>query len=377
MDKSAMSRLFRILIWTFLLASMYGQVLFDDMGDQQRSADLALYFMRTEFQQFSQDIERLVMKKIDRVANIIEVKINKMETKNNECFTTIHKEQRLLSQKSEYLVTNLSTNIEKINDQMSTIHTEHRLFRPKMISVATKVDTLLYNCKKNNLEARENVLNDMRNGSDCANILENYPDTRLRDGVYNIMVSNKTKAVYCDMTTDNGGWTVIQRRVNGSVDFNRNWADYKNGFGFAEHEHWIGNDMLHVLTSLKPQELRVDMERFNGEKAYAVYSNFSVGDEASKYQLQVNGYSGTAGDGLNYNTNMKFSTRDQDNDECDCDCANERRSAWWFDYCAYANPNGLYTDSEKTGSTYYIMWSKWKNSYMSLKTMQLMIRPRA
>lgn len=88
------------------------------------------------------------MKKIDRVANIIEVKISKMETKNNECFTTIHKEQRLLSQKSEYLVTNLSTNIEKINDQMTTIHTEHRLFRPKMISVATKVDTLLYNCKK-------------------------------------------------------------------------------------------------------------------------------------------------------------------------------------------------------------------------------------
>lgn len=152
MDKSAMGRLFRILIWTFLLASMYGQVLFDDMGDRQRSADLALYFMRTEFQQFSQDIERMVMKKIDRVANIIEVKISKMETKNNECFTTIHKEQRLLSQKIEYLVTNLSTNFEKINDQMTTIHTEHRLFRPKMISVATKVDTLLYNCKKNNLE---------------------------------------------------------------------------------------------------------------------------------------------------------------------------------------------------------------------------------
>lgn len=175
-----MGRLFRILIWTFLLASMYGQVLFDDMGDRQRSADLALYFMRTEFQQFSQNIERMVMKKIDRVANIIEVKISKMETKNNECFTTIHKEQRLLSQKIEYLVTNLSTNFEKINDQMTTIHTEHRLFRPKMISVATKVDTLLYNCKKNNLEERENVLNDMRNGSDCANILENYPDTRLK-----------------------------------------------------------------------------------------------------------------------------------------------------------------------------------------------------
>lgn len=56
-----------------------------------------------------------------------------------------------------------------------------------------------------------------------------------------------------------------------------------------------GNEMLHTLTSLKPQELRVDMGRFNGEKAYALYSNFSVGDEASKYKLEVNGYSGNAG----------------------------------------------------------------------------------
>lgn len=57
----------------------------------------------------------------------------------------------------------------------------------------------------------------------------------------------------------------------------------------------IGNELLHRLTSLKPQELRVDMERFSGEKAYAVYSSFSVGDEANKYQLLVNGYSGNAG----------------------------------------------------------------------------------
>lgn len=54
--------------------------------------------------------------------------------------------------------------------------------------------------------------------------------------------------------------------------------------------------MLHKLTSLKPQELRADMQSFNGEKAYAVYSNFSVGDEASKYKLEVNGYSGNSGE---------------------------------------------------------------------------------
>lgn len=58
--------------------------------------------------------------------------------------------------------------------------------------------------------------------------------------------------------------------------------------------------MLHSLTALNSQELRVDMERFNGEQAYAVYSSFYVGDEASKYSLQVDGYSGTAGKIIRY-----------------------------------------------------------------------------
>lgn len=58
---------------------------------------------------------------------------------------------------------------------------------------------------------------------------------------------------------------------------------------------FTGNDMLHILTSQEPQKLRVDMERFNGEKAYALYSRFSVADEASKYTLNVDDYRGDAG----------------------------------------------------------------------------------
>eukprot|EP00105_Crassostrea_gigas_P010506 XP_011425801.1 PREDICTED: tenascin-R [Crassostrea gigas] len=135
--------------------------------------------------------------------------------------------------------------------------------------------------------------------------------------------------------------------------------------------------MLHRLTSIKPQELRVDMERLNGEKAYAVYSSFSVGDEASKYQLQVTGHSGNAGDGMDYNNNRKFSTLDQDNDRWDSvNCATYHRSAWWFNDCTLTNPNGEYADSEKTDEK-YVTWWHWKNSWMSLKSIQLMIRPRA
>lgn len=56
--------------------------------------------------------------------------------------------------------------------------------------------------------------------------------------------------------------------------------------------HYTGNDMLHRLTSLRIQELRVDMQKFKpvGSKAYAGFSQFSVGDEASKYKLKIFGY---------------------------------------------------------------------------------------
>lgn len=45
------------------------------------------------------------------------------------------------------------------------------------------------------------------------------------------------------------GWTVIQRRINGTVDFYRGWNDYKNGFGDLLTEFWLGNEKIHQLTS--------------------------------------------------------------------------------------------------------------------------------
>ena len=105
--------------------------------------------------------------------------------------------------------------------------------------------------------------------------------------------------VLCDMTTNGGGWTVFQRRLNGSVDFYRDWSSYKNGFGDLHGEFWLGNDNLHRLTAAGNVSLRVDLEDFEGNITYAEYATFKVADQIDKYRIQIGGYSGTAGDGLN------------------------------------------------------------------------------
>ncbi len=78
--------------------------------------------------------------------------------------------------------------------------------------------------------------------------------------------------VRCDMETAPGrGWTIFQRRVDGSVDFYRKWTDYKNGFGNLTGEFWLGLDEIHRLSSSDQNVMRVDLETFENETAFAVY----------------------------------------------------------------------------------------------------------
>ena len=104
--------------------------------------------------------------------------------------------------------------------------------------------------------------------------------------------------VLCDMTTDGGGWTVFQRRLDGSVDFYLDWESYKNGFGDLNGEFWLGNEDLHRLTASDDVTLRVDLEDFDGDIRYAEYATFKVAEEEDKYRLLIEGYNGTAGDSM-------------------------------------------------------------------------------
>jgi hypothetical protein len=99
--------------------------------------------------------------------------------------------------------------------------------------------------------------------------------------------------VPCDMNNTPGrGWTIFQRRVDGSEDFYRNWADYETGFGNLSGEFWLGLGKIHRLSASGQNVLRVDLESFDNETAYAVYESFSVGNGSKAYILKVDNYSG-------------------------------------------------------------------------------------
>jgi angiopoietin 2 len=63
----------------------------------------------------------------------------------------------------------------------------------------------------------------------------------------NLGESHESVKVYCEFE-NNRAWTVVQRRNDGSVDFNRNWQEYKIGFGSLDGEFWLGLENMHKLT---------------------------------------------------------------------------------------------------------------------------------
>ncbi|XP_078073378.1 tenascin-like [Mustelus asterias] len=184
---------------------------------------------------------------------------------------------------------------------------------------------------------------------------------------------NKDKPfkVYCDMTTNGGGWMVFQRRMNGKINFMRNWKDYSTGFGALTGEHWLGLQYLHQLTSQQRYELRVDL-RDGNKSAYAIYDNFAVESLDQRYRLTVGKYSGNAGDSLSYHHGSNFTTLDSDNDEALTNCAMSYRGGWWYKNCHRVNLNGEYGNNRDHQG---VNWFGWKGFELSIPFTEMKMRP--
>ncbi|XP_032598096.2 ficolin-2-like [Drosophila grimshawi] len=151
-------------------------------------------------------------------------------------------------------------------------------------------------------------------------------------GVHQISFSNYSFDAICDSETAGPGWTVIQQRINGKEDFNRNWTTYREGFGSFDGDFFLGLEKIHRLTRFKPHELYIYLEKFDGKIEYARYQQFAIAGESDEYKLSISGCSGNATDMLSKNNNnKKFSTYDRDNDGWnDGNCALKHLGGWWY-----------------------------------------------
>ena len=232
----------------------------------------------------------------------------------------------------------------------------------------------------------------MVNGSSiksCCNVAVNhhyFSINKNSSGVYNIIdfcQQGTTVQGYCDTLTDGGGWLVIQRRKDGSENFDRLWWEYEMGFGSLTGEFWFGLNALHCLTSQEQWELRIDLKLTNETIIYLPYNKFAVGPATEQYPLTISGFSGYTTDPfyshLTSTTSrwvlntMKFTTRDQDNDLCvgNCNCAiagyEGLSGGWWYNRCADINLNSQY----KYKYELYL-----NGQWRSLSFIEIKIRPK-
>ena len=175
---------------------------------------------------------------------------------------------------------------------------------------------------------------------------------------------------------------MILNRKDGSVNFNKSWAQYKSGFGDQDGEFWIGLDKLHQITQRNQYRLKVVFRDFAGQDYQSYYSSFSVGPQSDGYRLSLSGFNSIispGGDSLSFDSSrfnihkMKFSTYDNDNDRwVDDNCAKRYNGGWWWNNCGLAHPTGSYLPGGKLDAT-GIIWCSAKDNNYSYKTMKFIL----
>uniref|UniRef100_K1PZ14 Angiopoietin-4 n=1 Tax=Magallana gigas TaxID=29159 RepID=K1PZ14_MAGGI len=169
--------------------------------------------------------------------------------------------------------------------------------------------------------------------------------------------------------------TSIQRRLSGTMKFDKTWTEFKNGFGDPQNAYWIGNDVIHHITNRQPYSMCVIFKLNNGSIFHQKYANFSVGDESTNYQLHLAGpTSGNLGDSMintTYTLNgMSFSTVDRYNDQGSVNCAALGDGGWWFNRCHVAFLNGPWPPER-----WFYPWYPTIRSVSNIAEVRMMIKP--
>ncbi|XP_062854550.1 fibrinogen C domain-containing protein 1-like [Trichomycterus rosablanca] len=300
--------------------------------------------------------------------------LNQMQNSISQQISILQLEQARLIQLLSESQVNVMNIVNSVRDALDSIQKGHGsvkgLLKADLQSVPVHSNVWPRGCSSG----------DASRPRDCSDI---YASGQHQDGIYSIFPSHYPSGfqVYCDMSTDVGGWTVFQRRKDGSVNFYRDWDAYREGFGKITGEHWLGLKRIHALTIQANYELRIDLEDFENSTSFAQYGSFGVGlfsvdPEDDGYPLSIANYSGTAGDSLLKHNGMKFTTKDKDNDHSDNNCASFYHGAWWYRNCHVSNLNGQYLRGQHSSYADGIEWSSWTGWQYSLKFTEMKIRPK-
>ncbi|KAJ8033897.1 Ryncolin-4 [Holothuria leucospilota] len=151
---------------------------------------------------------------------------------------------------------------------------------------------------------------------DCKAALHQCPSNNV-SGVYTIKPDGYPQPfeVYCNNNVSSGGWTVIQRLVDGTLTSKRNWEEYASGFGFLSGEFWIGLNKLSYFTNQAVYELRIDMVMANGSSFFVTYSSFRISDQWRDYAI-------VSAEGFRSNLNCVVSTCPLTMIQESCTCQN-------------------------------------------------------
>ncbi|XP_003479441.2 angiopoietin-2 [Cavia porcellus] len=307
-----------------------------------------------------QDKNSVLEQKVLDMEDKHSVQLQSMKEEKAELQVLVSKQNSIIKELQKQLVTATVNTSALQKQQMDLMETVHNLM------------TMIAPNAKNPVTAEEEQII----FRDCAAVFKAGHTT---SGVYTLTAPNSTEEIkaYCDMETGGGGWTVIQRRENGSVDFQRTWKEYKVGFGNPAGEHWLGNELVSRLTNLQGYVLRIQLQDWEGSEAYSLYDHFSLASEDLKYRIHLKGLTGTAGKISSISQpGNDFSTKDADNDKCICKCSQMLTGGWWFDACGPSNLNGMYYPQRQNMNKFNgIKWYYWKGSGYSLKATTMMIRP--
>ncbi|CAH1785296.1 unnamed protein product [Owenia fusiformis] len=274
-------------------------------------------------------------------------------------------------------ITGLNKELVKLNNQTNLIldKLEHNLANQSKAQEDTKIDIPDPETDVSNPDTRNVPV-----GKDCLGQSNGLIIVQTRE--------NRRFVARCE-----DEWLIIANRFDGSQSFELLWNSYKNGFGNILGEYFLGLDNIVSMLQQKRYKARFELTRWDnetetsaGEVRYAEYTTFDIRDETDKYRLNIDGYTGTAGDSMSASNHMQFTTKDNDNDKSSGNCAVYHLGPWWYGACGgQGSVFGTYSDGPICISGEYdcVTWYEWPenlivnktNEASSFKEMKIKLKP--